>query len=266
MPPKPKGNYGIKRQRARKKTGPDTKSYTIPLVGPYAALEAAEPAIGSTFTGFPSDYRISEVTLEDTGGGSGKMLITIERPQPDPPTEDVPAALSDPIYESDYGEERCRLEEHTKCGHLIADRPRYQYPDRETSSANPGKTKAEAEADASNVYKQRTWDNYTALDAEDYDATGSGKWSLETYKSLRDAGFETFPVAFPICTATTYHRSRPASTGGINSVSTPPSQCSPPSGFVYVKSGDRLTKQGRLYTRVQSWRGYPPGTKADVFI
>ncbi len=265
MPPRSRGNYEIKRLRARKRTGQDSKSYTIPFVGPYAALEAAEPPIGSQFTGYPSDYRVSEVSLEETGGGSGKMLVTIERPQPDQPAE-VPDALSEPIYESDYSEERVRLEEHKKCGALKADRPRYEYPDRETSAANPGKTKAEAAADSDNYYKQRTWDHYTALDGNDYDDTGSGKWSLATYKSLRDSGFESFPVAFPVCTATTYHRSRPASTGGINTISTPPSQCSPPSNFVYVKTGDRLTKQGRLYTRVQSWRGYHPGTKSDVFI
>lgn len=233
------------------------KGFTSQLsnVGPYAELEAQEPAIGSAFSGYPDIYRVSEVSLEDTGGGSGRMMVTIERPQPDNSAAASPDALADPIYESDYAEERRPLEEHKKCGELKADRPYYKYPDRKTSTANPKKTAAEADSDPEEVYKQRTWENWHVLDADDYDHTGY-VWSLVSYKSLKEKGFNDYPICYPVCTETTYHRYRPSSGAGVNAISTPPSACNPPTGFIYVKSGDRCTKQGRLYTRVQSWRGY----------
>lgn len=266
MAAKPKGDYKIRKQAPRKRTTPEGQSYVIPYVGPYAALEPSAPQIGTSMPGFPGDYLVAEVSLEETGGGSGRMVVTIEKPSPAPSGPSA-AELADPIYESDYQEEQRPLEENKKCGKLKPDRPYYEYPDRKKSAGNPAKSASQADSDLEKVHKQRTWDHWQSLDADDYElSTATGNWDLATYKSLREAGFTTYPINLPVCTATTYHRFRPGGTGGINSLSTPPSECGAPSGYVYVKTGDRVTKQGRLYTRVRSWKGYPPGTRDEVFI
>ena len=255
MPPKARGTYAIKSQRARKRVSSETRSYIIPLVGPYALLEANEPAIDSNFSGYPAEYKVSDVSLEDLGGGAGRMTVTIEAPRPGTPAGESDEQLAEPIYESDYAEERRPTEEHKKCGKLKADRPYYEYPDRKKSTANPAKTASQADADPEIVYKQRTWDNWQSLDADDF-VQASGGWTLTQYKALKEKGRNDYPVNYPICSMTSYHRARPASGSAVNSVSAPPSQCSPPSGFTYVKTTDRVTKQGRLFTRVQAWRGY----------
>jgi len=258
MPPRSRGNYAIRKLRPRKRVGKDSISYTIPLVGPYADLQAAEPAIDSPFTGYPAAFKVSEVSLEETGGGSGRMLVTIEQLLPGTDSGDD-SPIAEPIYESDYAEERRPIEEHKRCGYLEPNRPFYEYPDRKKSPANPSKTAAEVDASTDNkVYKQREWHNWSALDAADYHVNSQDPhaWTLAQYQALKAKGRNDYPVNYPVCSKTSYHRGRPSSGASVNKVSTPPSQCSPPDGYTYVKCGDRATKQGRLYTRVESWRGY----------
>lgn len=264
MPPRARGNYTIKKLTARRRVNADTQSYEIPYVGPYTALAAAEPLVGSTVLGYPAAFKVDQVTLEETGGGSGRMVVVITKPQPGTPTGSDDTQLAEPIYESDYCEERRPIEEHKKCGKLKDDRPYYEYPAMATSLENKAINWSPSPTN-SGQYRQRTWEHWVSLNANDYSESGGG-WSLAVYKSLRESGFDSFPVALPICSVTSYHRFRPVSTGGINAVSAPPSQCSPPTGFIYVKTGDRVTKQGRLYTRVQSWKGFHPGMKSEFFL
>lgn len=257
MAARAKGDFQVKRLKARTRKSAERKSYVIPYVGPYTALVAQEPEIGSVITGFPSDYKVTEVTIEEGRSTEGRMTVTIEKPQPgnNPSNDNTP--LSDPVYESDYAEERRPTETHKKCGYLKADRPYYEYPDRKTSAANPKKTAGEANSDVEKVYKQRTWDNWQSLDTDDYAlAAVTNRWSLEQYKSLKEKGYNDYPVSYPLCTATTYHRARPQSGQGTWKISAPPSECDPPPGFIYVKCADRGTKQARLFTRIQQWRGY----------
>jgi len=255
MAARPKGNFTVRQLRPRTRTTANGRSIIIPYVGPYDQLKALEPPLDSTVTGFPADYKVSEVSLDEGRSVEGKMTVTITKPHSEPDSND-PNPLGDPIYESDYLEERRPTEDNKRCGRLKPDRPYYEFPDRKTSTANPKKNASEAAADAEKTYKQRTWDHWQSLDADDYDASGSGTWSLAQYKSLKERGRNDYPVAFPVCTATTYHRGRPGSGQGINQEGNPPGECDPPSGYFYVKSGDRKTKQARIWTRVQTWRGY----------
>jgi hypothetical protein len=76
-----------------------------------------------------------------------------------------------------------------------------------------------------------------------------------------------YPVAYPLASATTYHNYRPSSGTGVFSKENPPSECgAPTSSYVFVKTADRITKQGRLYTRVQQWRGYYGGTDDLLYL
>jgi len=261
MPPRSKGGYAVKRQKPRKQVSTETIIYEVPFVGPYTALEASEPAIGSPLAGFNSAFLVTKFTLESTGGGTGRMVVTIESPKPGTPTGTSINELAESIYESDYAEERLPIESHFNCGILKSDRPFYDDPSRKESTEADTKNKRYADHSKG---KPRTWEHWSVLDADDYQKKSSSGWSLGEYQAMKEAGIDFFPVNYPICTATTYHRFRPASGVAINKVGTPPAACSPPAGYTYVKSGDRITKQGRLYTRVQSWRGYK-GLEANIF-
>jgi hypothetical protein len=252
MPPRAKGHYIVKRQRAKKTTTATSISYTIPFVGPYNELEASEPIYGSGFSGFSPEFRVREVSLEDTGGGTGKMLVTVSASFE--PNENGPSQIGVPIYESDYAEERRPIEENKKCGFLKPNRPGYDNPNAGESSDASNLNKKYPSSEAKG--RQRTWDHWAALNDDDYDASGSEKWTLAQYKALKEKGRNDYPVNYPICTATTYYRYRPVSGSAVNTISTPPSDCNPPAGYIYVKCADKCTKQGRIYTRVQAWRGY----------
>jgi len=248
-----RGQFVIKRLRARYRKVSDAQTYTVPFVGPYTELLASQPALDASLSGFPTDYKVKEVTVEEGRSIDGKMVVTIEKPLAGNTGSTEDSQIGDPVYESDYSEERRPIEEHNKCGNLDPGRPYYEYPDRKTSDANPGVDATTATNDAEKVYKQRTWDHWQSLDDNDYAA---GDWNLADYKSLKEKGRNDYPVAYPVCTVTTYSKFRQTSGSGVWSISSPPAQCSPPSGWTYVKTGDRCTKQGRLYTRVQTWRGY----------
>lgn len=257
MAPRTKGSFTIKRQRARKQSTEDKRSYVIPLVGPYDALAAGEPAIGSSFTGFPSYYKVKDVSLEDTGGGSGKMLVTLEIPAIDD-TAPLPTGLQDPIYELDWQEERRPVFEHPKAPKLKDDRPYYDDPSRkECTDAGTLNQKWAGQENG----KPRTADHWSVWQNDDVDAED---WTLAQFKKLLESGISDYPVAYPVATVTQYARSRIAPTSGVNERCDPPSGCgAPTSGFYWIKSGARATKQGRLYSLVETYRGYLVGS--DIY-
>lgn len=256
MPPRAKGNYTIKKLTARRRVTAETESYEIPYVGPFAALSAAVPPVGSAVAGYPSDFRVDNVTLEETGGGSGRMVVTIIKSQPGTPGGDSPTPVGVPIYELDWAEERRPIFEHPHAPKLKEDRPRYKYPDRETSEANPAKTQEQVQSDSEEFYKKRSWDNWMSLDAADIDGA-SGGWSLSTLQKILNAGINDYPVAFPIASVTKYARARIAPTGSVNAKSNPPGECGAPTNdWFWIKTAARASKQGRLYSLVETWRGY----------
>lgn len=264
MPPKVKGSYSIRRQRAKKRSTAESKSYAIPIVGPYPALEASEPAIGASFSGYPSDYFVTDVSLEDTGGGSGKMVVTIEKKQPGNPEGSQPTQIGETVYELDWSEERRPIFEHPKCPKLKPDRLNYEYPDRVYSQGNSGKTDAEVSSDTEKFYKKRTWDNWQSMDAGDLIG---GEWDVDTIKKLLEAGINDYPLAYPIASATKYALYRIAASGDVNAKSNPPSECGAPiESWFWIKCGARSTKQGKLYSLVETWRGYHKSSTEYSYI
>lgn len=252
-----KGTYQVKQQRPRRIKRAESEGYSVPFVGPYSALASAEPAIDATLAGFPGDYKVREVNLEHTGGDSGRMLVTIERPLPGSTGSQSDAQIGVPVYELIWSEERRPLQENRRCGRLKAERPYYEYPDRRKSAANPSKTATEAAEDSDKVYRQRSWENWESLDDDDYDPpTVGGGWNLTNFRRLKEAGYNDFPVAYPLARVTIYAKYRIAAPGGTYQVSTPPAQCGAPGGWYYVKTASESKKEGRLYTLVEEWRGY----------
>lgn len=249
------GPGGIRRLKPRYRTTVEGKQIIVPFTGVFDLLKASEPPVGQAFTGFPADYLVKEVNLIEGESIDGRMEVTLEKLQPGTPSGSTFEQLSDPVYERDWGEERRPVEEHSKCGDLKDDRKWYENPAWPESDANPGYAN-KAAVPSGKIAKQRTWEHWDVLEASDYQAVTNG-WTLAQYQRIRQK-HEDYPVAFPIAIVTTYHRSRPT-TGSTNvwKRESPPADCgAPTSGWRYVKVADRCTRSGRLYTRVQQWRGY----------
>lgn len=249
-----RGNSSIRRLSPRFRVTSESSQIIVPFSGLYLALKAAQPAINATLPGLPSDHFVKEVSLEEGKSVEGRMVVTLEKPTPDNTGSQDPSPLGDPIYECDWGEQRRPIEENPRCPQLKSDRLVYEFPDKNFDTAtNPGWSSTAA-APEGKTGRQRTWDDWAAMDAGD--VTG-GTWTIDEYKQLRRLGVNDFAMPFPIARTTLYAKYRVAPNGSVNSISTPPSQCGAPSGFTYVKTASRSSKQGRLYTLVEEWRGYP---------
>lgn len=248
-----RGNYQIRRQRPRYRTTAEASQIIVPYVGPFDALQAARPAIQSTLSGFPNDHLVKEVLLEEGRSTDGRMVVTLEKPSPGATGSTANQQIGETVYELDWGEERRALEEHKSCPVLKSDRLVYEFPDRAyDATTNPGWSSS-GSAPAGKTGRQRTWDDWAALDAGDVTA---GVWSVDQYKQLRREGYTDYPVAFPIARVTIYAKYRITPTGSVWTISSPPSQCEAPSGWVYVKTSSRSRKEGRLYSLIEEWRGF----------
>jgi hypothetical protein len=232
MPPRAAGRYEVRKQRARKVVRAEAIRYVIPYVGPYAALERQMPDIGSTVAGYPADYKVAEVSLEEGRADDGRMTVYLEKLQPGNPGSQEQAQIGETVYELDWGEERRPIEEHAKCGSLNPNR-----------AADP------------NTERKRTWDDWQSLESSDYEPR-TGGWTLAQYQGLKEKGYNDYPVCFPIARVTRYARFRIAPTGNVWKPGNPPSQCNPPNGYYYVKTAARSQRSGRIYQLVEEWRGY----------
>lgn len=255
-----RGQYQIKRQRPRYRSTAETRQIIIPYVGPFDQLKASEPAIDSTISGFPSTHKVKEVSIEELGGGAGRMVVTLELPAPGSTGSEQNTQIGETVYECDWSEERRPVEEHSKMPQLKTDRSVYEFPDKAYDSVTNAGWSSAGSAPDGKTGRQRTWDDWAALDSGD--VTG-GTWSIDDYKSLRRKGYEDFPVAFPIARVTTYAKFRIPPNGSVWHISSPPSQCGAPAGWTYVKTASRSRKEGRIYSLVEEWRGY---NRADALF
>ncbi len=206
-------------------------------VGPYTTCLSSRPANDSAVAGYTEEgLRVARTSVREIeeGTGAGELKVTLEAAS-DQSSEAGFGAIGEPIYELEWAELELPLERHPKCGTLKADRP------------------------AGDDEKKRTWDDWADFTDADYDGTGGGKWSLATYKALKEAGHETYNVAMPIARSTTYYRRNPSGVGaGMYTKINPPGKCQAPStGWQYLKTADRMVREGRLRTRVQEWTGAP---------
>ena len=253
--PRTRGKFSVKQLPHRIRSTSDGRSYIIPYVGPYAQLLTMEPAIDSLMPGFGDLYRVSEVVIERGKSLEGSMDVTITLPRRDKDNTGDDAQIGDPLYELDWSEERRPIEEHRKCGRLKANRPYYKYPSKAFHETNNKRYYGDdGKKSPDGPFERRTWDDWASLDDEDYDKTG--EWSLSDYLSLKEGSTNDYPIAFPVARVTIYSRYRKVPNGNVWSVSTPPGACNAPGGWTYVKTSSRSTKQARLYTLVEEWRGY----------
>lgn len=252
-------NLEVKKLRPRYRKTLEAEQIVVPLVGRFDALKAQEPAVGAPFAGFPADFEVKEVSIQEGQSVEGRMEVTLEKLSPGNTGSGGSSSspLPDSIYELDWMEERRPVEEHPKCFFLKSDRPWREYPE----SRSAGDSYESEAAAGDKKVRQRTWEHWAVLDTDDISESGNpNAWTLEQYKEIKEKGFDDYPVASPVASQTSYHKAKPDCGSGIWTISSPPSYCGAPTGWIYVKVCDRSTKQGRLYTRVQQWRGFANAT------
>jgi hypothetical protein len=259
---KTRGQFVVKRQRPRYRTTADARQIIVPYVGPFADLVAKEPPIDSAISGFPSNFKVKEVVIEEGRAHDGRMVVTLELPNPGSTGSTENQQIGEPIYELDWGEQVRPIEQHPEMPILKEDRKVYEFPEKVYDEDSNSGWAPGTKAPNGKTGRQRTWEDWVALDDDDL---SGGTWNLETYKALKRQGMDTYSVPFPIARATVYAKYRIPPNGAVNTVSSPPAECGAPNDWTYVKISSRPTKQGRLYTLVEEWRGYPGSGWNTVF-
>lgn len=218
---------------------------TTTVTGPYVLCLAKQPEIGQAIRGFDAALRVTSSKVEELDGEAGRIDLILEAGRDDSGQDS--AALGDPTYEIEFAQIDKALESHRLCGTLKEDRPKYK--DGAVNAAEG---------------KQRTWEDWPALDGDDYDhsaapVTGDGdRWTLAYYKSLREKGVESYVFPAPVIRRTTIHLGRPTDLGdATGKIQEPPSAANFAriEGYQWLAGPDRCTKSKRTYTRTTEWVG-----------
>lgn len=220
---------------------------TTDIHGKYQLCLAKQPAIGQTITGFHPALRVTASKVNELDGGAARIDITLEAGLDDSGQD--PEPLGDPTYEIEFGEIEKAIESHPRCGKLKTGRPKYK--DGVVNAAEG---------------KQRTWEDWQSLDADDYDAVGApaapyaalAKWTLAEYKSLKEKGVESYVFAAPLIRRTSIHLGRPTDIGdAVGKRQDPPAAANFAriAGYAWLAGPDRCTKSKRTYTRTSEWTG-----------
>jgi len=233
-----KGPKELVQQKLRWTFTAEGGDLVVPFEGPLSVALARRPKPGQTLRGFTDGgLKVVRVEIEEGDGGSAKMTVHLGAPK-EPEEEVTFEPLGEPIYEIDWQELTKPLEQHPNCGTLN--------PDREAVNG-----------------KKRTWDDWADLKESDYqeDLSGWDPWELATYQAKREKGIESFSIAFPIVRQTIYYLRAPGGVGaGCYAKDIPPTGAGAPTvaggnALLYMRTTDKLRKEGRLRTRETEWIG-----------
>lgn len=211
--------------------------------GPYETCLAQRPVIGQSINGIGYGVKVISCKIDESDGGAGIIKLVLEAEQSNSEYSTEP--IGEPIYEVEAVELQKPLEQHPQVGILSPVRQKFN----EDGFPDPDKG------------KQRTWDNWPELtDADsappgvafDYFATGSV--TLAKYKELREKGVESWATGYPVARRTSYYIGQPQ-TFRIYVRQTPPIACGAPTGYQYLRTADRVAREGRRCTRVEEWTG-----------
>lgn len=220
---------------------------TTEITGPYITCLSKQPTIGQAIKGFDAALRVTACKVNELDGEAGSIDVTLEAGLDDSGQSDAP--LGQPTYEVEFAELEKAIEQHPRCGRLKANRPKYK--DGVVSAAEG---------------KQRTWEDWNALDADDYDAAftpvppfaAATVWTLAEYKGLKEKGVETYILASPVIRRTTTHLRKPSDLGAaVGQRQEPPEACdfSRIEDYQWIAGPDRCTRSKRVYTRTSEWIG-----------
>lgn len=229
------GTKEITQQKLQWTFSSERSELIVPFSGTYVTLLANRPKPGQQLNGFQNTgMKIEKVEVQEGDGETGTMYVSLGAPEaPDDTTSFDP--LGEPIYEIDFSELSKTLEAHPDCGILKPDRP----------EGNNG--------------RKKDWGDWADLSDDDYDADGG--WSLAVYKAKKERGIDSFLTATVTIRRTIYYFRNPGGVGqGCFSLETPPAQAGAPTllqgqTIQWLKTTDRLVREGRLRTRSTEWQG-----------
>jgi hypothetical protein len=229
------GTTDIKQGKVKWRFATQDYGLDVMYAGPLSILLARRPALGVEIEGFAGfGLKVNQVEINELDGNAGEMIVQLSAPLGDTIST---TPLGDPVYEIEFAELQRPLELHIKCGILKPNRPQ-----------NP------------TLRRVATWEDWAQLTAADYDDSG-GKWPLATYQAKRELGIETFLTAAPVVRRTIYYFHNPSGVGQDCFIrENPPGAALAPSqlqnsGLVWLKGTDKITRQGRLRTRITEWLG-----------
>lgn len=235
-----RGPKTLEQQKLKWSFESEQQSVVVPFAGPYSVCVAKRPKVGGTLAGFTStNMTITKVEIEEGDGETATMSVYLGATKA-PDSDTSFAAIGEPIYELDFQELTKPLEQHPKCGILNPDR---------TEKEKLGK-------------KRATWDDWADLEQDvDYIGVGPVQWDLATYQAKRQKGIENFQIVFPIVRRTLTFYRQPSGIGdGCFHQEYPPGEAEWPTEIgghevKYIKSTEKLRKQGRVRTLETEWIG-----------
>jgi len=183
-------------------------------------------------------FEVTHVKVKRAPGGKGILTISTSRAVSEGDTTGT--SQDEPVYEVDWIEVSKALETH----------PIYQ----------AGGAQALSSTDFAALSAWENEDDYELraafkfLDKEDTEISLSAHAQHIAAKKLN--GIDSYVVYSPVVRATTYSVKRPI-TEACGVRSTPPSEAEAPSGYVWIKTGDRRRKsanQGK-WQRDEEWTG-----------
>lgn len=238
-----------------------TRSFT----GPIDSCYKYAPAPGWGAPGAAGFIVDAPVTITPLEGGAGRLTYTATTPAQGTTDDQSP-----PLLEIDWTQLQKRLEDH----------PIYSSDTSSSSSgSNPNAGKyALTSADRGAI---KAWqgiaDTYPTYYAQFQYPSTPGTTPNQTLSSNAQnlakklmRGEESYVLYYPVSRATTYSKKRPVS-GGCGAPASPPNSIKL-AGYIYLKTADRLSYNGKVWTRVQEWTGvdaidpdlYPPPTSFNI--
>lgn len=232
------GSTDIQQGKQRWTVHTDKAEITVPYEGPFNALIADLPTLGTQLAGLAElGFVITSVEIEELDGAMGRMTLTLGTG----PIQTVGfESIGVPVYEIEFGELNKPIEAHPRCGFLKPDRPTDQ---------------------VTNL--KHTWADWAELTDADYDDTDIGPtwgatWTLVEYKKLKESGVDNYNVGAPIIRRTLKHMTPPNDMGtNCYRVQLPPSGV--PflgiSNWKWLLGPDRCVREGKFYVRTTEWIG-----------
>lgn len=248
------GRQTVEWKRPRYVFGLEENTATIVGTGPYSRCLSERPKVGTNHAKVKGNFLITKVIVESGRSNDGQITVELSSNTSEGENTEEPK----PIYELDWGNETKPIEQNPKRPKLKKTRPWYPYPNKPfNADYNPRVDENDAatfndEKWATAPWGQRTYAHLNVLDSEDVDG---GEWSPDDLRTVKQEADE-YTFTFPIATATTYSVDRPTGVGaGLLQVSNPPGEIGAPDGWFYVKTIDRIRKEGDRWTRIEAWEG-----------
>jgi len=168
------------------------------------------------------------------------MVVMLQNPQL-PETQSTFGQVGDSVPQLIWQPYKRRIESHPKCGKVK--------PGSALPSAGDGH-----------------------IASGSYDPVAHG-WTEAQYRSLLAAGITEYDSPQPVLSLTTFYYSKPNGVGTNNyKFDVPPNTLPIPVSPVanvdwkWLRGGDDLSRQDRLWRLLQSWTGFLPGADRDDLI